>query len=232
MKKFVMTWIIGLGVGAVPSVWAGDLPGGRLLELHSCEVYAGGCKVSSEATLGGRYMLRVWDFSRGAYAGSPLRGLQAAVLEIADGNLAQEGVDSSGAVVYLPAAATASQRESLLAWLKATQPELSRSTCRSRIVPLHYSQNDLNAAFSAGRFVKVETAAREACPTGGCGEQLWYKPRTLTSVFTVAVDQTSEVDEPLLQLKWSDSGRPTVFLGWFGEGTRPQNAFIDSPVMY
>jgi hypothetical protein len=46
------------------------------------------------------------------------------------------------------------------------------------------------------------------------------------------VNQASQVDEPLLQLKWSDSGRPTVFLGWFGERTRWENVFVDSAVLY
>ena len=53
-----------------------DSPRGSLLELHSCELFAGGCIVSSEATLDGRYMLRAWNFSGGSFAGIELGGLK------------------------------------------------------------------------------------------------------------------------------------------------------------
>src|SRR5215471_5968028 len=46
---------------------AASQPRGSMLELHSCELYAGGCVVSSEATQGGRYMLRAWHFSDGSF---------------------------------------------------------------------------------------------------------------------------------------------------------------------
>jgi len=57
---------------------ASNEPRGSVLELHSCELYAGGCVISSEATLGGRYMLQAWNFSDGNFQGTPLAGLQVA----------------------------------------------------------------------------------------------------------------------------------------------------------
>jgi hypothetical protein len=53
---------------------------------------------------------------------------------------------------------------------------------------------------------------------GGCGEALWYTPRSSTALFTVAVDKSSSVNEPLLKVRWEDSGKRSVFLGKFGEG--------------
>jgi hypothetical protein len=57
---------------ALPAV-AVDVPRGTLLELHSCEVYAGGCTVSSQATLEGKYLLRVWNFKAGNMTGRTRR---------------------------------------------------------------------------------------------------------------------------------------------------------------
>ena len=76
MKKVILL-SIALGSGlALSTGLAADPPRGSLLELHSCELFAGGCVVSSQATLEGRYMLRAWDFTGGSFAGADLTGLQ------------------------------------------------------------------------------------------------------------------------------------------------------------
>ncbi|HTL17087.1 MAG TPA: hypothetical protein VL793_07615, partial [Patescibacteria group bacterium] len=64
-------------------------PSGSVLELHSCELYAGGCIVSSEATLGGRYMVRAWNFNGGSFQGAELAGMSLAVLQSSGDNLAE-----------------------------------------------------------------------------------------------------------------------------------------------
>src|SRR5438270_6285286 len=95
-------------------------PSGSVLELHSCELYAGGCIVSSEATLGGRYMVRAWNFSGGSFGGADFAGLNVAVLQSSAENLAEPRTTSSQAIVYLPENATAAQRDALMAWLKSS----------------------------------------------------------------------------------------------------------------
>src|SRR6185437_9850801 len=66
MKKLTLLFagLIGLGLNAA---FAADAPHGSLLELHSCEVYAGPCVVSSESPQEGRYMARAWDFTGGSF---------------------------------------------------------------------------------------------------------------------------------------------------------------------
>jgi hypothetical protein len=108
----------------------------------------------------------------------------------------------------------------LLAWLKSSQADLnSVSSIQTRTVPIRFSKTDGDYAVSAGDSVSVKTASLESCKTGACGEALWYTPRTQTSVFTVAVDRSSNIYEPLLKLTWNDAGRKTVFLGKFGDNT-------------
>jgi len=218
----------GLASCLVPNLFASEQPCGTLLELHSCELYAGGCIVSSEATLGGRYMLRAWQFSGGTFADKDLTGLQLAVLQSSSDNLAAGNADSGQAVVYLPDAATASQRAALLGWLKSAEPQLNRANLQTRTTALRFAKTRTGYTFSAGNLISMSTAPVETCETGACGEALWYTPRSQNSVFTVAVDRSSQVVEPLLQLKWRDAGRRSVFLARFGNDSPSKNLFVTS----
>jgi hypothetical protein len=224
--KTVSLLLAGLSGLLACSLSAADAPRGNLIELHSCELYAGGCVVSSQATLEGRYMLRVWNFTGGAVGDTALSGLQLALLQTSSQNIAAQDTATGRVVVYLPASATAAQREALVAWVKSSEPELRRVPFQTRVVPMQFTKNDSGYSFSAGDFVSVKTTPREACETGACGEALWYTPRTPTSVFTVAVDRSSKITEPLLELKWDDAGKRSVFLGKFGEASPSNGIFV------
>ena len=211
---------------ALSNSFAADAPRGSLLELHSCELFAGGCVVSSEAPLDGRYMLRAWDFTGGSFAGTELAGLKVAVLQASSQNLAAENSSSDQAIVYLPQKASQAQRQALLAWLKSSQPELKAAHYKTRITPLSLEKNGADCTFRAGNSISITTAPLESCDKGGCGEALWYSPRTQTSMFTVALDRSSEITEPLLKLKWRDAGQRSVFLAKFGESSPGKNIFV------
>lgn len=217
-----------LGAGLALNGFASPAPRGTLIELHSCELYAGGCIVSSESTLGGRYMLRAWDFSEGEFAGADLRGLQVAVLQSANDNLAEQEAEPGKSVVYLPDTATAAQRTALLGWVKKMEPKLDSAGMKIRTTQLQFRKTRLGYDFSAGPFASVSTAPLETCRTGACGEALWYSPRSTASVFTVAVDRVSLVSEPMLELKWRDAGRRTIFLARFGDNAGQKEVYISS----
>jgi len=213
MKKLALLFS-GILPFSLSALSAAEAPRGDLLELHSCELYAGGCIVSSEATLSGRYMLRAWSFTGGSFGGTELAGLQVAMLQESADNLAAEKAEPGRAVVYLPAHATATQRAALLAWVKSSQSGVKPEHLQSRVEPVHFEKTDVGYDFSAGRLINVKVASKEPCPTY-CGESLWYSPRTPTALFTVAVNQNSRIEEPLLALKWTDAGKRSVFLGRF-----------------
>jgi len=217
-----LAWLVGR------CVWAESPVRGSLLELHSCELYAGGCVVSSEATQCGRYMLRVWSFAGGRFGNEDLEGLQVAVLEASSENLAPEGAAAEQAVVYLPQRATLAQRDALMSWLRSNAPELKGATLSSKVVPIELREMGTGYAFSAGRDISVRTAPLESCPAGSCGEGLWYRPRMTTSEFAVAVDAASRVEEPLLKLKWIDAGKRSVFLAKFGEPGSQKDMYVTS----
>ena len=139
------------------------LPRGELLELHSCQLYIGGCIASSEATQDGRYLLRVWNFSGGSHQGTELRGLQVALLQVADQNLAVTGTRPTESLVYLPQSATATQSAAMIDWLKTTNPELAGQKLRSRTVPMKFASAGSGDSFSAGDFLQVETRPFAPC---------------------------------------------------------------------
>lgn len=225
MKKliFLFAGVIGFGLnGAV----AADAPHGSLLEIHSCELYAGPCVVSSESPQEGRYMVRAWDFNGGSFNGADLAGLQVAVLQSSPDNLAEAGSETGNAVVYLPKAATQVQRDALLAWLKSSQADFHPTKLQTRVVPLAFTKSDKGYAFSAGDFLSVKTASLDKCNMGGCGETLWYQPRAATSLFTVVLNNGSRVTEPLLKLRWDATGNRDIFLGRFGQTIPAKNLYV------
>jgi len=221
MKRLILlTGVVGLALAA----YGNEAPRGTLLELHSCELYAGGCVVSAEVPQAGKYMLRIWDFSGGNFQGTDLKGLKFAVLQTSIDNLALTDAQSGQAMVYLPDTATEVQRAALVAWLKADQKDFHPAKLQTRTVPLQLTRNGQESSFKAGDFINVSTAPM-SCETQ-CGEALWFEPRTRTSVFTVAENRASRVTEPLMELNWTDAAKRSVFLARFGEPASRQNVFV------
>lgn len=223
--KRIAFFFLALGSLTLGRALAVDQPRGSVLELHSCELYAGGCVVSSEATLGGRYMLQAWNFTGGAVDGTALAGLQLAALHSGSQNLAEQKAGAGEVVVYLPEKASKAQRTALLAWLKSTQPDFKTARLQTRVAPMQFTRHETGYSFTAGKFLNVRTASLESCEKGSCGESLWYSPRASTSIFTVAVNNGSHIAEPLLKLRWDEGGKRSIFLGKFGED-KAENLYV------
>jgi hypothetical protein len=193
-----------------------DAPRGDFVELHSCELFAGSCVVSSEAHVAGNYLLRTWRFDAGEIAGVPLRGLRVALLEKGDENLAVPESPASAAVAYLEPGVTAAQRGALLTWLRA-RTAAPLDAAHVRTVSLAWTGDAGSFQFAAGDGLRFKGGTPASCDVGGCGEMLWYEPRDGASSFTVDQLDTSSIAEPRLGLHWSDHGRRTLFVGRFGD---------------
>lgn len=192
-------------------------PRGEVVELHACEVYTGGCIASSQATLGGRSLLRVWSFTGGEFAGTDLAGLRFAALELGADNLAMRGALTEAAVLYVPAEATAAQARALAAWWRAQHRAPGDGAITVRRAALDYRRDGARIAVTVGEAIRAEIRAIEPCEVGACGEQLWYEPRTAgLDRFTVLLNARSAVAEPVLELVWRESGQRSVFWGEFG----------------
>jgi hypothetical protein len=228
LAKKLVIFCFGLSWLATKGATGGDEPQGRLLELHSCEVYAGACMVSSESTTGGRNMLQVWDIAGGSWQGINLKGIQMAVLESASENLALPTARADQAIVYFPKSANPDQRSASLAWLKSRDPQLATAKIQTRTVPISLTSSAGGIRFQAGKFVSVRVAALPDCQNRGCGESLWYEPSTPTSLFSVALNADARVYEPLLSLSWKDFGKRSVFVARFGTGQTAKSRYVES----
>src|SRR6516225_2292572 len=91
----------------------GAEPSGEFVELHSCDLYTGGCTASSESTLLGRQLFRVWSISQGTWDNQNLAGLKVALLQLGSVNLAEKGAFAEKAKIFLPKGLAAAQREAL-----------------------------------------------------------------------------------------------------------------------
>ncbi len=193
-------------------------PAGRVAELHSCELYTGGCTCSSEETMDGRYLLRVWQFDRGTVNGQNLAGLSVGVLQVGSENLAEKESSLKGegikTVAYLPESATDAQRTALSKWVQETMG----TAVQERIVPLVADIQQDHTVISAGDAIQVHGIVPLPCDNGAaCGESLWYTPRSETTGFLVDTTEKVSIQEPKLELNWKDHGRRTLFVGYFGQ---------------
>jgi hypothetical protein len=226
--KKLLSIFAGLNWLIASSALASGQPQGKLIELHSCEVYAGGCTVSCEAPQGGRYRLQVWDLTGGSWQGVDLTGLEVGVLATSSENLADQGTRVDASVVYLPKGASSEQQAALLSWLKSSDARLAASSIQTRVVPISLAASADRVKVKLGEFAKLETVSLGACANRSCGEDLWYEPSMQTTRFTVAFNEGSEVKEPLLRLKWNDHAKRSVFVAHFGEGGSAKNLFVNS----
>ena len=207
---------------AVTSVTASTpAPSGEVVELHSCEVYTAGCIASAEYSLEGRSLLRIWIIKNGAFDETDLTGKAVALLQVSEDNLTAGDGSPNQAVAYLPEAATESQRRALLKWLQENDKSLSGVPLKVTVLPFDYSLEGSVLKFSAGETIRLQTVALRPSE-GGCGEQLWYDPRTSNNGFQVLLNLKSSVVEPHLQLTWKDFGRRSVFLADFGPAESDQ----------
>ncbi len=203
---------------ASPADW--NAPRGRVAELHSCELFAGSCVVSSEVGMANHYALRVWQFEGGQSGGVALKGLTVALLEKSDVNLADASLPARSAVAYLPEGISSEQKAVLTAWARAnTTVKLGDADIKSSPLQAQIAQEKVT--FSAGKDIVFNGGTPAPCPVGGCGEMLWYQPRSATSTFVVDEVGQSRIIEPQLALRWMDHGRRTLFVGLFGYPDRP-----------
>lgn len=188
---------------------------GEVLELHSLELYTGGCTASAEAASGGKNLLRVWKIGEGRETGVDLSGLDVAVLQISDTNQIHSEIAPVQLVIYLPEKASPAQREALCQWVLKQDATFSKASFATRVLPIDYQRSGARVALKIGEDIRLETAELGKCETGACGQQLWYEPRSRVTRFEVLFNQHSAIREKDLNLVWNDHGKPTVFLGQF-----------------
>jgi hypothetical protein len=189
-------------------------PSGEFVELHSCDLYTGGCTASSESTLVGRQLFRIWSINQGTWNNQDLANLKAAVLELGSVNLAEDGALADNAEVFVPKGLPAAQKEALLSWINS-QGSIPAST---RVVEADISYQRLGSVINVAinHSISLSTMAIAKCDSGACGQALWYEPQARCSGFEVIASQSSNIRDAALNFSWTDHDRPNVFLASFG----------------
>jgi hypothetical protein len=197
---------------AVSQLCSAAEPFGEFVELHSCDLYTGGCTASAESTLLGRQMFRIWSIERGTWSGQDLTHLKVAVLETGSRNLAEKGALGDRAEMFVPRDLSQVKREALISWASA-QCLLPRGTpvIEAEII---YKRSGQEAIVTVGDKVSLITMPIGRCSSGACGQSLWYEPQVDHSAFEVVASRTSKIQEATLF--WADHDRPNVFLASFG----------------
>jgi hypothetical protein len=192
----------------------GAEPSGEFIELHSCDLYTGGCTASSESTLLGRQLFRVWSISEGTWNNQNLAGLKIALLELGSENLAEKGALADTAEIFVPEGLGPAQKEALLSWVLC-QVIVPVST-ESVEAEITYQRSGCAANVTVGDFISLSTMAIDKCSSGACGQALWYEPQVKYSSFEVVESRSSVIRDPAIKFLWRDHDRPNVFLARFG----------------
>jgi hypothetical protein len=190
-------------------------PSGEFVELHSCDLFTGGCTASAESTLLGRQVFRVWSIESGQWNGQDLTHLKVAVLETGSENLAEKGALADKAKIFVPKGLAQARKEALVSWA-FDQKRLPQATPVFE-AEISYQRSGQEAAVTVGETVSLTTTAIGKCSSGACGQALWYEPQANHSGFEVVASRTSRIQDTTLF--WADHDRPNVFLANFGSSS-------------
>jgi hypothetical protein len=196
------------------SACLGAAPSGELVELHSCDLYTGGCTASSESTLLGRQLFRVWSISQGTWNNQSLAGLKVALLELGSTNLSEEGSLAEKAEIFVPKSLAPAQKEALLSWMNSQG--ITPISTRVAEAEITYQRSGYTVNVAVGDFISLSTMAIGKCSSGACGQALWYEPQVKHSSFEVVASRVSKIRDSALNFLWTDHDRPNVFLASFG----------------
>jgi hypothetical protein len=202
----------------------GAEPSGEFVELHSCDLYTGGCTASSESTLLGRQLFRVWSISQGTWDNQNLAGLKVALLELGSVNLAERGAFVDKAEIFVPKGLATAREAALLSWV--TSQRIVAASTRMVNAEITYKRSGHAAVnVAVGDSISLSTTAIGKCSSGACGQALWYEPQVKYSSFEVVASRVSKIRDSSMNFLWTDHDRPNVFLARFGpDGSSAQLA--------
>jgi hypothetical protein len=203
----------------------GAEPSGEFVELHSCDLYTGGCTASSESTLLGRQLFRVWSIQQGTWNNQNLADLKVALLELGSVNLAEKGASGEKAEIFVPKGLEPARKEALLSWVNSQ----GTTPASTRVVEaaITYQRSGSAAQVAVGDSILLSTATIGKCSSGACGQVLWYEPRAKHSSVEVVASRVSKIQDSFLDFLWTDHDRPNVFLASFGPNGK-SGQFADS----
>jgi len=221
MRKTVLL-LSALLLSAV-SLYAQQLRG-DYIESRSTDVYVAQCFANGEVGLTGNYALMAWHVQRGAWNGVQLDGLTVAAAVRARATLGDPYGDPypAEAVLMVDDAATAAQREALIALARHEGGRLLENAVRVEYVPvvldIPQDPHEGHALLRAGHLATIMTRPLNH-HDHICGNEVnFYPPLTKVEHATSAVALTDEFQGEGLGSTWSMHGRRSAYIASFSEG--------------
>ena len=213
---------------------------GDYIESRSTDVYVAQCFANGEVGLTGNYALMAWHVQQGSWDGVKLDGLTVAAAVRARATLGDPYGDPypAKAVLMVDDAASAAQRQALIALAQHEGGKLLENVARVEYVPvvLDVPQNpspqqvqnrDLSgtpdpqeghAVLRAGHLATIMTRPLNH-HDHICGNEVnFYPPLSKVEHATSAVALTDEFQGEGLGSQWSSHGRRSAYIASFSEG--------------
>jgi hypothetical protein len=197
---------------------------GDYIESRSTDVYVAQCFANGETGLTGNYALVAWHVQEGSWNGVQLEGLTVAAAVRARATLGDPYGNPypAQAVLMVDDAASAAQRQALIALAKHQGGKLLANVTRVQYVPVILDvpgdpQNG-HAVLRAGRLATIVTRPLKHHDNICGNETNYYPPLTKVEHATSAVALTDEFDGDGLGSQWSTHGRRSAYIASFSEG--------------
>jgi hypothetical protein len=192
---------------------------GHYVEARTHDVYTGECFANADTGLTGKNAVLAWKVDSGAFDGTRIDGLGVVAVISARETLGLKQSAPGRAIVIVDEKATPSQRDALVAFVKAQTGELTHEVVAVRFAPIELTicpcEGDACATLSAGA-VKVETRCIDADHDRACGNEIALYPPLAAGVKAKAAMATEHSFTGAgLNENWHDTNRRGAYVGTF-----------------
>jgi len=148
---------------------------GEYVEARSGEVYTCGCLFSSEQVTAGQEAILAWDIREGEHNGSPLGGMKAAAVIVAQGNLGLAAT-TRRSVLYISSESTPDQREAVVDLLSHNYGQMLGEIIAVDAAPVSFYKDVGQTHVRVGDTLDLTVRATRLPEDAHPGSFLWYGP--------------------------------------------------------
>lgn len=187
---------------------------GDYVEARTASVFAGACHFNGEYMCTGRDAIMAWNFTGGAWNGTPLAGVKAMAVVTASDNLADPSFPHKTEIV-VDASASQAQASAVVSALEA-----QCATSLGTVVSVHraavsFADQDRQYTASSPNFGSIVT---QPMPDDACCTQpslVWYEPLMHLTGRKVGFTQDAAYTAGALADPWERAGENGAFYGSF-----------------
>ena len=187
---------------------------GEYVEARSANVFIGACHYEGEVQTAGRNALMAWKITGGEQGGVSLKGLSVVAVTAGDKHLGMADAQRQ-TVLYVDQAATAAQREAVVAMLKERAPKALGTVVGVKSAPIRFdsSTKQFQVQVDGVASMKINKQTAETC----CKQpyEVWGKPFVPVSGVKTGFGVSVEYKDASLLKAWSANEQNNVFFGDF-----------------